>query len=84
EIGEPFYLGLSRRDNLSEVVLLEAFLAQAMALATGTDLEIETLLREIVPSPEARQLHAFAPQDFRDHVRGAVTRKIDLTTPHSV
>ena len=33
-------------------------------------------MHEIVPSSEARHLHAFAPQDFRDHVRGSVPQKV--------
>lgn len=76
EIGAPFYLGLSRPDNVSEVTLLEAFLAQVITLVEGADVDIAALLREIVPSPEARQLHAFAPQDFRDHVRESVPDKV--------
>lgn len=76
EIGAAFYLGLSSRDNVSEVALLEAFLEQVVKLATGAGPDLATLLHEIVPSPEARQLHAFAPQDFRDHVRQSASDRV--------
>lgn len=76
EIGASFYFGLLRPDNISEVILLEAFLAQMINWANGTDINIDAILREIVPSPEARQLHAFSPQDFRDHVRGSVPHRV--------
>ena len=76
EIGTEFYLGLSHVSNVSEVTLLEAFLEQVSKLIDGTDRDIATLIGEIVPSSEARQLHAFAPQDFRDHVRDSVPRRV--------
>lgn len=76
EIGLPFFHGLSHPSNVSEVTLIEAFLAQVVTLADGAEVDLDELVREIVPSPEARQLHAFAPQDFRDHVRESVSRNI--------
>ncbi|POR52638.1 hypothetical protein CYD53_105303 [Bosea psychrotolerans] len=76
EIGLPFFHGLSHPGNISEVTLVEVFLEQVTTLAKGTAVDIATLLRKIVPSTEARQLHAFAPQDFRDHVRDSVPSKI--------
>lgn len=76
EIGLTFFHGLSHPSNVSEVTLLEAFLSQVVTLADSTEVDLAELLREIVPSPEARQLHAFAPQDFRDHVRGSVPHGI--------
>lgn len=76
EIGLPFFRGLSHPSNVSEVTLVEAFLEQVVALAGGAEVDLAALLHEIVPSPEARQLHAFAPQDFRDHVHESVPRKI--------
>jgi len=72
EIGLPFFHGLSHHGNVSEAALIEAFLEQVVTLADGAEVDLAALLREIVPSPEARQLHAFAPQDFRDHVRDSV------------
>lgn len=76
EIGLPFFLGLSHSGNLSEITLIEAFLEQVVTLASGAKVNISELLREIVPSPQARQLHAFAPQDFRDHVRDSVPDEV--------
>ncbi|BCM18709.1 hypothetical protein MJ8_24810 [Mesorhizobium sp. J8] len=76
EIGLPFFHGLSHRDNVSEVSLIEAFVTQVVTLAEEVKVGIAELLCEIVPSSEARQLHAFAPQDFRDHVRESVSQKV--------
>ena len=53
EIGAAFYLGLSRPDNMSEVTLIEAFIAQVVTLANETDIDLSALLREIAPSSEA-------------------------------
>jgi hypothetical protein len=76
EIGLPFFQGLSHSGNISEVTLIEAFLAQVVMLADVGEVDLAKLLREIVPSSEARQLHAFAPQEFRDHVRESVPLKV--------
>ncbi|WP_444851248.1 hypothetical protein [Neoaquamicrobium sediminum] len=76
EIGLPFFRGLSHPSNVSELTLIETFLEQVVTLAGGVEVDLAALLREIVPSPEARQLHAFAPQDFRDHVHESVPRKV--------
>lgn len=76
KIGVPFFHGLSHPDNVSEVTLIEAFLEQVLTLADGAVVDLAELLREIVPSSAARQLHAFAPQDFRDHVRDSVFQKV--------
>src|SRR5690606_6287455 len=75
-IGLPFFQGLSHPGNVSEVTLIEAFLEQVVTLASDAEVDLTALLREIIPSPEARQLHAFAPQDFRDHVHESVPRKV--------
>lgn len=76
EIGLTFFQGLSHAGNISEVTLIEAFLEQVVTLAGGAEVDLAALLREIVPSAGARQLHAFAPQDFRDHVHESVPRKV--------
>ncbi|MBA8820902.1 hypothetical protein BRY73_22485 [Ochrobactrum sp. P6BS-III] len=76
EIGLPFFRGLSHPSNVAEVTLIEAFLEQVVKFADCIEVDLAALLREIVPSPEARQLHAFAPQDFRDHVRDSVPPKV--------
>mgnify|MGYP000359325356 CR=1 FL=1 len=69
EIGLPFYLGLSRPDNRSEVILLEAFAEGVLQLVAGVGIGAQELVRLAVRTDQARQLHAFAPQEFRDHVR---------------
>ena len=76
EIGLPFFHGLSHPGNISEVTLIQAFLAQVVILADNAEVDVAELLREIVPSSEARQLHAFAPQDFRDHLGESVPQKV--------
>jgi hypothetical protein len=77
KIGLPFFHGLSHPSNVSEVTLIEVFLEQAVTLADGAaEVHLPTLLNEIVPSPQARQLHAFAPQDFRDYVRDSVPDEV--------
>lgn len=76
EIGLPFFHGLSHPDNISEVTLVEVFLEQVVTLVEGKAVDVDALMRKIVPSAEARQLHAFAPQDFRDHVRDSVPNDV--------
>jgi hypothetical protein len=71
-IGMPFFQGLRQADNLSEVVLLEALVEKVMELTDDAPAAVDEILAKVVPSPQARQLHAFAPQDFRDHVHGSV------------
>ena len=72
EIGPAFYRGLSRSDNAAEAAVVRSFVEQVVPLCGRTDQSIESFMVEIVPSPDARQMHAFAPQDFRDHVREAI------------
>ena len=74
EIGQAFYRGLSRSDNAAEAAVVRSFVKQAIALSGETDQSVDELMAEIVPSPDARQMHAFAPQEFRDHVRAAIAR----------
>ncbi|PYE30166.1 hypothetical protein C8J37_12313 [Rhizobium sp. PP-WC-1G-195] len=76
KIGHEFFLGLSRADNVSETSLIRAFLDEILAMVDNSAVAIDDLMPEIVPSPELRQLHAFAPQDFRDHVRHAIVTNI--------
>ena len=52
--------------------MVRSFVEQVVPLCGRTDQSIESFMVEIVPSPDARQMHAFAPQDFRDHVREAI------------
>ena len=72
EIGRAFYRGLSRSDNAAEVAVIRSFVEQAIVFAGETDQSVDELTAEIVPSPHARQMHVFAPQEFRDHVRYAI------------
>ena len=72
EIGQAFYRGLSRSDNAAEAAVVRSFVEQVIALSGETDQSADELTAEIVPSPDARQMHAFAPQEFRDHVRYAI------------
>ena len=72
EVGPAFYRGLSRSDNAAEVALVRSFVEQAVALSGRKDQSVGALIAQIVRSPDARHMHAFAPQDFRDHVRDAI------------
>ena len=72
EIGQAFYRGLSRSDNAAEAAVVRSFIEKAIALSGETEKSVDGFMAEIVPSPDARQMHAFAPQDFRDHVRDAI------------
>ena len=69
-VKPDFWRGLSNADNRAEAALVEAFIRGALQLARQGEARAATLTRKVVADPHARQLHAFAPQDFRDHVRG--------------
>lgn len=75
EISDVFFLGLSHAENVSEVSLVRSFVSAALKLAGIEESDLDRLMDDIAPSPSARQLHAFAPQGFRDHVRNAVGRR---------
>ena len=72
EVGSAFFRGLSRPDNAAETVLVRTFVKQATAFPGLADLRVEELVADIMSSPEAREMHAFAPQHFRDHLHFAV------------
>lgn len=72
EIGPGFFEGLSVPDNASEAALVHAVVLEAVRLSGATLADMPGLMMRIVPSPQARQLHAFAPQDFRDQVRDSI------------
>ena len=76
DVGAAFYRGLSHVDNVAEATLVRSFVEQAVKLSGRTDVSVDALMGEIVSSPQARQMHAFAPQDFRDHVRDAIGREV--------
>lgn len=76
DVGPAFYRGLSRPDNAAEVTLIRSFLEQVIEFSGQETQSAEALLAEIVPSPDARQMHAFAPQNFRDRVSDAIGNKL--------
>lgn len=76
DVGATFYRGLSRIDNVAEATLVRSFVEEAVKLSGRADVSVDALMGEIVPSPQARQMHAFAPQDFRDYVRDAIGREV--------
>ncbi len=75
-VAPDFWRGLSNDSNIAEATLLEAFVLGALRLAGRDEAELPTIIANIVLSPQARQLHAFAPQDFRDHMRDAFDRRV--------
>nr|WP_323780450.1 hypothetical protein [Amylibacter sp.] len=75
-VKPEFWLGLSNDSNIAEAILVEMFLLGALRLSGRDEGELPTIVSRIVTSPHARQLHAFAPQDFRDHMRDAFDRRV--------
>lgn len=80
-VSTEFWRGLSNPDNVAEAALVEAFVRGALRLLGQDEARAAELMQKIVPSPLARQLHAFAPQDFRDHLRGAFDRRVVHVSP---
>ena len=76
KVGPAFYRGLSRSDNAAEAAMVRSFVEQALRLSGRTNQSVEMLVAEIAPSPDARQMHAFVPQDFRDHVVNAIPGQV--------
>ena len=76
QIGPAFYRDLSRSDNVAEEALIRSFVQKVIETFCQETLSVDDLLAEIVPSPDARQLHVFIPQDFRDHVRDVIGNKV--------
>ncbi|WP_121024053.1 hypothetical protein [Litoreibacter meonggei] len=75
-VAPEFWLGLSNDSNIAEATLVEAFLLGALRLTGREESELASIKGRIVSSPRARQLHAFAPQDFRDHMRDTFDRRV--------
>ncbi len=75
-VAPEFWLGLSNDSNVAEATLVEAFVLGALRLTGREESELPTITGRIVSSPDARQLHAFAPQDFRDHMRDTFDRRV--------
>ena len=80
-VGPAFYRGLDRSDNAAEAELVRSFVEQAVALSGQKNQSVEALMDEIVPSPDARQIHVFAAQDFRDRERDAIGSCTVLISP---
>lgn len=80
-VALKFWHGLSNPTNLAEAMLVEAFVRGTLRLAGRDEAEAVSLVQRIVPSPRARQLHAFAPQDFRDHMRGTFDGRVVRISP---
>lgn len=81
EVGPAFYHCIYRVDNAAEVMLVESFIEQALVLSGQKSHNIEPLMMEIAPSPDVRQMHAFSPQEFRDHVREAIANRVVVVSP---
>lgn len=71
-VAPDFWRGLSHPDNRAEATLVEGFVRGTLRLHSIDESRTAELMQQIVTSPLARQLHAFAPHDFRDHARGEV------------
>ena len=72
KVAGDFWRGLSHPDNRAEAALVEAFVRGTLQLHSVDVSRAAGLMQQIVISPQARQLHVFAPQDFRDHLRTGV------------
>ena len=72
DVGPAFYRGLSRPDNAAEAALVRSFVEKVVKLSGQADASTDSFVSEIIPSSWARQMHVFAPQDFRDHVRDSI------------
>lgn len=75
-VAPEFWRGLSNDNNIAEAALVEAFVLGALRLAGRDETELPIIMSRIISSPHARQLHAFAPQDFRDHMRDTFDRRV--------
>lgn len=75
-VGQDFWRGLSNPDNIAEATLVHSVVVGALRLLGRPEEEATSLTGRVVRSPSARQLHTFAPQDFRDHMRDAFDRRV--------
>ena len=80
-VAQGFWSGRSNPENIAEFALVEAFVKGVLNYLDRDESEASTLMKRIVPSPSARQLHQFATVDFRDHMRDAFDRRVVLVTP---
>jgi hypothetical protein len=75
-VQQDFWRGMSQPDNRAERALVSAFVLGSLRLVGSDEAQARLLVDKIVVSPAARQLHAFAPQDFRDHVRAMAEKRV--------
>ncbi|MFP1631950.1 hypothetical protein ACLB6G_09455 [Zhengella sp. ZM62] len=71
-LQEGFEQSIRNPTNVAEHALVQRTV-EGIADLAGVNLseaELKILLSEIIPSPDARQSHAFMARDFRDFVRG--------------
>lgn len=81
KISDAFWRGLSNSNNVAESTLVEEFILCVVANISNKEINTTQLLQQIVQSPNARQLHAFVPQDFRDLIRQHVPKKPTRISP---
>ncbi|MDW9533619.1 hypothetical protein RWE87_27400 (plasmid) [Sinorhizobium meliloti] len=81
EIGPTFFRGLSHAENISEAALVQALIREMVLLLGAPGPDIAEVMAVVVPSPHARQLHAFAPQEFRDYVRHSIPTNVTGMSP---
>ena len=71
EIGQAFEDACAHPENIAEANFVRKWIEVALEyFDLPTDANIfEKLMREVVPSADARQTHAFEARDYRDHIR---------------
>jgi len=77
---QGFLASFRNATNIGERLLVEAFVAGTLLLATNTSVNKKTLIDRIVPDEWARDMHLFSAQRFRDFVRGDLPRQSILIT----
>ncbi|RKD50411.1 MULTISPECIES: hypothetical protein [unclassified Rhizobium] len=83
DVGAEFEDAIYNPVNVAERALVTRFVEGVARLANTPldDATLDSLVTKIVPSPEARQSHAFSAQGFRDFVKRSTWRspvKIDV------
>lgn len=76
EIADGFDRAIFNPANIAETALVQRLIEGVASLA-GVSLDqtrLDALLQEIIPSPDARQSHAFQARGFRDFVQGSIGR----------
>ena len=73
---DVFHTGMLNPKNKVEKVFARSLLEAILELSKDNNADIEELLDIIVPNDNLRQLHMFAPQDFRDEVRNHQSKEV--------